>query len=224
MAFYQTFPTNSFVPLFQLMDDYHDVRRSKRSSCSSRQHNQPRAISRPFTPKFDVRETGDSYLLDGELPGVHQENVEIEFTDPQTLVIKGRVEHEYDSHNIDDHSASDSMSVDHDDSSSTKSNKSQRPTVEDEDEENSRKDSSAVPATSLKSPSTQHSQTSKTNTEQKPSFKQWLSERSVGEFHRTFNLSSRVNQDAVRANLSNGILSLVLPKEPAHTVKKIRIE
>lgn len=216
MAFYQHFPSGKFAPLFQLMDDYHDVRRSKRSSSSVH-----KTVSRSFAPKFDVRETEDSYLLDGELPGVQQKNVEIEFTDPHTLVIKGRVEHEYNSHDSDDHAVNDSMSVDHDDSSSTKSNKSHQPTVEDEDEENSRKEASGTLA---ESPSKQLSRASEPNTIQKPSFKRWVSERSVGEFHRAFSFPARVNQDAVRANLSNGILSLVLPKEPAHTAKKIRIE
>ncbi|KAL4860620.1 hypothetical protein BDV12DRAFT_204852 [Aspergillus spectabilis] len=39
------------------------------------------------------------YYLDGELPGIPQKAIDIEFTDPQTIVIKGRTEREYHSTN-----------------------------------------------------------------------------------------------------------------------------
>ncbi|SMQ56465.1 unnamed protein product [Zymoseptoria tritici ST99CH_3D7] len=53
---------------------------------------------RIFTWKFDVRETKDNYELHGELPGIDQKsidpkNINIEFSDAQTLTIKGRTEH-----------------------------------------------------------------------------------------------------------------------------------
>jgi len=49
-----------------------------------------------FAPKFDVKETKDSYTLEGELPGIDQKDVTIEFTDEQTLIIKGRTEHRHE--------------------------------------------------------------------------------------------------------------------------------
>jgi HSP20 family molecular chaperone IbpA len=45
-----------------------------------------------FYPKFDITEEGSTYTLQGELPGVDPKNVDIEFTDPQTLVISGHSE------------------------------------------------------------------------------------------------------------------------------------
>src|ERR1700744_3824591 len=48
--------------------------------------------SRTFAPKFDVREAKDSYVLEGELPGIDQKDVVIEFADEQTITIKGRTE------------------------------------------------------------------------------------------------------------------------------------
>ncbi|KAK9458408.1 HSP20-like chaperone [Dipodascopsis uninucleata] len=44
------------------------------------------------TPTFDVKETEKEFLLQGELPGVERNNLELEFTDPHTLSIRGRVE------------------------------------------------------------------------------------------------------------------------------------
>ncbi|KAL1897044.1 hypothetical protein Sste5346_004249 [Sporothrix stenoceras] len=52
-------------------------------------------VSRPFNPRFDVRETEHTYELHGELAGVDRNNVNLEFTEPQTLVISGNVERNY---------------------------------------------------------------------------------------------------------------------------------
>ncbi|KAJ5211389.1 HSP20-like chaperone [Penicillium cf. griseofulvum] len=73
-----------FAPLFRLLDDYDDHRSSR---------NQPAV--RSFSPRFDIRESEDAYHFDGELPGISQKDIDIEFSDPQTLVVKGRTEREY---------------------------------------------------------------------------------------------------------------------------------
>lgn len=80
-----SFPGSSdFGSLFRLLDDY-DVHRSGRS--------QPTAGS--FSPRFDIRESDDYYHLDGELPGLARKDIDIEFSDPQTLNVKGRSERAY---------------------------------------------------------------------------------------------------------------------------------
>ena len=88
MSLFRPFPTNGsdFGPLFRLLDDY-DVHRSSK--------DQPGNSLSSYAPRFDVRETNDAYNLDGELPGALQKNVEIEFSDPQTLVVKGHSQREY---------------------------------------------------------------------------------------------------------------------------------
>jgi HSP20 family molecular chaperone IbpA len=146
------------------LDDY-DSHRSARS--------QPSAPS--FSPRFDVRESEDAYHLDGELPGIAQKNIDIEFSDPQTLVVKGRSEREYTTPN--NHHAQ----------------------VEDEDEEGEQ-------------------------TKAEPTHRFWASERSVGEFQRTFSFPTRVDQDNVKASLKNGILSVQVPKATVAATKKITIE
>lgn len=47
---------------------------------------------------------------------------------------------------------------------------------------------------------------------EQPGFRYWVSERSVGEFQRTFNFPGKVDRDAVKASLKNGILTVVVPK------------
>ncbi|KAL3433429.1 HSP20-like chaperone [Aspergillus tetrazonus] len=184
MSLFTTTPSvSSFAPLFNLLDDYDNHLASR-----NRGHH---TSVRSFSPRFDVRETSDAYHLDGELPGVAQKDIDIEFTEPQTLVIKGRVERQYHSANTD--------------------NTGKQPQVEDEKESSSNE----VAKTSEK-------QVTKSASSEKPRY--WVSERSVGEFQRTFSFPSRVDQDRVRASLRDGILSVVVPKEAPPSAKKITIQ
>ncbi|KAJ6114396.1 HSP20-like chaperone [Penicillium sp. IBT 16267x] len=172
MQLRSTFPTDEFArdlsSVFRLFDDYDVHRRG----------NNRQLASRPFTPRFDVRETEDAYHLDGELPGVDQKNIEIEFSDAHSLVVKGRTEREYHS----------------------------KPEGETETEDNSEADTGS----------------SKKNKPAVPRY--WVSERTVGEFQRTFTFSTRVDQDAVKASLKGGVLSIVIPKATAAAPKKIIIQ
>ncbi|RHZ49833.1 Hsp20/alpha crystallin family protein [Aspergillus thermomutatus] len=181
MSLFHSFhsPAGDFAPLFRLLDDY-DVHRSTRGQTSS---------VRSFAPRFDVRETKDAYLLDGELPGIAQKDIEIEFSDNETLVIKGRVEREYHS--------------------GTPEQATQEPS-------DKQKESTEVVQSGDK-------QVSKADDKAKHRY--WVSERSVGEFHRTFQFPTPVDQDNVKASLKNGILSIVVPKKVVATgARKITIE
>jgi len=99
-ARYRPEPEPSLEALFQLLGGLdngrapcHQVQRPQRpQTCGPRNMNvRPRPVS-TFTPRFDVRETANAYVLHGDLAGLQRENVRIEFVDPQTLVIRGRVE------------------------------------------------------------------------------------------------------------------------------------
>jgi HSP20 family molecular chaperone IbpA len=177
---------DGFAPIFRLLDDY-DAHRSGRG------HRDHPAFSN-FTPRFDVRESTDAYLLDGEIPGMSPKDVDIEFSDHQTLVIKGRVTREYSSGN--------------EDTTPSTSSPKPTPTVEDATDEG---ESSQVAVRKSKKAST-------------PQYKFWVSERSFGEFHRSFSFPTRVDQDAVKATFKNGVLSVVIPKAPHPAARKITIE
>jgi len=58
-------------------------------SCAPRQS---RIVKRFIAPKFDISETADAYVLEGELPGVsNKSSISVDFDDAQTIVIKGEV-------------------------------------------------------------------------------------------------------------------------------------
>ncbi|KAF3481710.1 uncharacterized protein GIQ15_04469 [Arthroderma uncinatum] len=217
MAFFPRLSGGEFTPLFRLLDDY-DAHRS----CSSEA-----SIARSFAPKFDVRETKDAYHLDGEIPGVSQKDMEIEFTEPQTLVVRGRTKREYTTSNanITEESASATPAIDAeaDESSSTRRD-SHQATVEDEEEPTTVSPDTSRPASPARD---KVAKVNKSKAVKKanaaPAFKYWMTERSIGEFNRVFKFPSRVDQDAVRASLQEGILSITVPKASAPTIKKISI-
>ena len=186
MSFFPRFAAGEFAPLFRLLDDYDVHRGSSNSGFSS---------IRSFAPKFDVREVKDAYQLDGEFPGIDQKDISIEFTDPHTIVIKGRTERQYESGTTPTLEGSTQGRIE---------------APEDEEEHTTE---TAVEKSSADVPAKAQSQS-----------KYWVSERSVGEFHRTFSFPTRVDQDAVKASLKNGILSVVVPKAAAPQSKKITIE
>jgi len=212
MSFFPRLATGEFAPLFRLLDEF-DAHRSTRGSVSS---------ARSFAPKFDVKEVKDAYQLDGELPGIDQKDVQIEFTDAHTLVIKGRTERQYSSDSgpatpaaVEDSSAPDALEAAPE---GTETPKSRQASVEDEE---------APAATTTEVDPAAESAVEKAPAKeelQKPKSKYWVSERSVGEFHRTFNFPTRVDQDAVKASLKNGILSVVVPKAAPRVSKRISIE
>lgn len=169
-------------------------------------------------PRFDVREIGSTYELQGELPGIKQEDIEIEFEDVNTLVIRGKSERQITKTSEGDKAIEQSAATNStvmDTASESTSSSYQKATVEDD-----YVDAGAVTEGSeVQSPTT----SALTPKKAEPSYKYWISERSVGQFERRFNFPGSVDQDAVKASLQNGILSVIVPKS-VRAEKKIAIE
>lgn len=195
----------SFTPLFRLLDDFDTYNRSSGTTGNGHHH---RSHLKTFQPRFDVRELPEAYELHGELPGIDQKDIEIEFTDAQTLTIRGRTERSYTSGTppsnlVEDSKLSGAITE------GGEQNQSHKATVEDEDAANA---STSVTTQEQKDPQQPQEQA-----------KYWVSERSVGEFARSFSFPTRVDQDAVKASMKNGILSILVPKAKKHESRKIAI-
>jgi HSP20 family molecular chaperone IbpA len=159
---------------------------------------------RSFTPKFDVKELKDAYELHGEFPGIEQKDISIEWTDANTLTVKGRHER------VREEGERPHVKGAIEEGQHDKHDK--QPTVEDEAAEQQ--------STQVAKKGTQ--EVAKQEGQHQPRY--WVSERSIGEFHRSFSFPTRVDQDAVKASLKNGILSVVVPKAKAPQPRKINIE
>lgn len=176
----------SFTPLFRLLDDFDTYSRHAPARVDQRM--------RTFTPRFDMTETGTSFELHGELPGIEKKNVTIDFTDPQTIVIKGSTEHHYEA-GTPPHGAGSDQS------------KSHHATVEEADEGGEEKEKQVVQSGARKENSTKY----------------WVSERSIGQFSRSFAFPTPINQEAVNASLKDGILKISVPKAEKPASRRIAI-
>ncbi|CAG9936405.1 unnamed protein product [Clonostachys rosea f. rosea IK726] len=195
-SFYNT--DASFTPLFRLLDDFDKYSRSGSSGNIS--GGRASRISH-WQPKFDVRETSAAYHLHGELPGLTKEQVSIEFPEPQSLVIRGKTERTYTGNSPT--GLLESAGIPAAITEAGESPKSQQATVEDENATDSTpKDEPAAPADKAK---------------------YWITERSIGEFSRHFNFPARIDRDAVTASLSDGILTIDVPKAKKPETRRIAI-
>lgn len=182
-----------FSTLLSSLDD-----QPQRKSCGPRQARFP-----TFTPRFDITETANTYELYGEVPGIEQADIFIEFSDAQTLVIRGKTERL--STVATPAETETEKPVENNDAASEKSH---NPTVEDEYDEADTP--LATPATTAATVADAPAAQEAAPQEPKPKF--WVQERKVGQFARSFSFAQRIEQDNVNASLKNGILHVVVPK------------
>lgn len=165
-----------------------------------------------FTPRFDVREAGGSYQLQGEVPGFDLNDLSLEFSDERTLVIRGRTGTESTKTNEAAEAVKAVENNDAKDNVSEKSANYQKPSAEEEEEyvdAGAESEGAKTPA----STNAEVAPAAETKKVAEPSFKYWVNERSVGqEFERRFQFDGRIELDNVKASLKNGILSVAIPK------------
>ncbi|GAM84695.1 hypothetical protein ANO11243_026940 [Dothideomycetidae sp. 11243] len=225
MSFFPRFAPGDFTPLFRLLDDFasNQVTRGKPAGCS-------RPSFRSFQPRFDVKEVNDAYELEGELPGIDQKDIEIEFTEPQTLSIRGHSERTRETGTQPQHAAvegeAEQAKITQD---GAESPNYQQPSVEEDSDWTMAGGNPDAEPTTTEGAVTPHTVTEKQpeqseQTEEQHKQRYWVSERSTGEFRRTFNFPVRIDQDNVTASLKNGVLSIHVPKAPAPVSRKINIE
>jgi HSP20 family molecular chaperone IbpA len=200
---------NSFTPLFRFLDDFDNYNKQ------THPHRHHRGHIPTFQPKFDVREVEDAYELHGELAGMDKKDVHLEFTDPQTLLVRGRIERSYTAGTppaglLEETKMSGAITE------GGEEKKAHKVTVEDETD-----DGSPTPATTTADEVEKHEPEKESKKTDKAKY--WVSERSIGEFSRSFSFPVRINQDGVTAKLDNGILSVHVPKAPKHEARKIDV-
>lgn len=167
---------------------------------------------RTFRRNFDIYETKDTYELVGEVPGVEQKDISIEFTDSTTLVVKGHVERQYGPGSQQQGRITGDVSD---------QQQSHKATVEDEGQD-SGKQQQQEQSQENQQVTKQQSDQGQGNHQHKSKF--WVAERSVGDFYRYFEFPAPVDQDGVKASLKNGILYITVPKTKPQQPKKINIE
>jgi len=217
MPLFTRFVVNPYGPF---LDDFASFANSRSSGFN-------KAV-RSFQPRFDVSETKEGYSVVGELPGVAQKDINIEFTNAHTLSIKGRSERHREEGARPEaqvEAPAEQATVEAGESETSSYHKA---SVEDEDYVvMSGGNPDAAPAeTPAETPAASVAEEKKEVAEPaKPKSRYWVSERSVGEFARTFTFpAGTVEPENVRASLKDGILSVLVPKAPVPENRRINIE
>lgn len=198
-----------FGPFFRFLEEVAEQSaqpQAKSAGC----HSAPRAH---FRPKFDVAETEAAYELFGDLPGVSQQDLDVEFPDAQTLTVRGKVVRRQPESTTTAEAAEPTTVASDDDAASTKGKQA---SVEDDDEYmqvEKQGEQEAAPAEPAAAPKPEA-----------PKFKFHSLERKLGNFSRTFTFPAAVDTDAVRANLKDGVLSITVPKSTKPSAKKVFIQ
>jgi len=210
-GFYNSDP--SFTNLFRFLDDFDNYSREVQGTPAGQDggRRQGRISAPTFNPRFDIRELEGAYELHGEFPGIDRENIHIEFPEPQTIVIRGRVERSYTSGTPPASTHGSAITE------KGEGHASHKATVEDEAAEQAKERGTETQVT-------KHAGEGQVEKPHKaPLEKIWVSERSVGEFSRTFSFPTRVDMDAVSARLKNGILTIVVPKSKKNELRRVPV-
>jgi len=201
------------APLFSLMNEL--------AAASSRPGTTTeRQTYRHFTPKFSVKENETNYELAGELPGVESKDVNIEFTSGNVLQISGRTESFHEEGTRPAIEAGSAIEVGSDSADQQETGSYHKAKVEDENAPTTSADSAQAEGTVA---TTSEAQPPAQASKEQPRY--YFSERSVGEFARSFTFPpGSVKTDEVKASLKNGILSIIVPKASPPTSRRINVE
>ena len=228
-------PFPDFTPFFAAFDEgFTHLEAVHRQAQQTRRHR------RPFNPRFNVKESSGEYSLEGELPGFDAKDVSIEFLDDgHTLQIQGKTVNETrqsqpkalsqaqtSQTSIQDTNEQSQQSQTQQGQAETASETSSlksthQATVEDDPEERTA-NSSAVQ--DQQTTQTTPAQAEIEKVESKPEVKDLVTERYVGSFSRSFKFPSKIDQEAVRASLKDGILAITLPFARKPESRRIQIE
>jgi len=206
-----------FSPIFRIAEELERASRQESMRCSPPSYN-----TQSFTPRFDVKEVDGAYELNGELPGIEQSDVNIEWVDDTTISVSGTTKRHVETTNSSGateakEATSDVAAADEWTDVSEHQNY-QKPSVEDDGAEknDSEKSESSQDVTKTEPEKT-------TAQPAAPKSRYWVSERSYGSFRRTFKFPVRVEHDAVKASLKNGVLSVVVPKAKPREPRQVTI-
>lgn len=221
----------NFTTLFRLLDDFDTYSREvsgSQDSDPSHQRHYPSRIQhgssgggsgrwgrnrRGVNPRFDIRETKDAYELYGEVPGADRSDIHIELTEPNMLLIYGRVDRDY------------ALAPGSEEEGTEQGEKKK----EGEGGGNEKGDKGKEKAEGGEGSNETEGEKKTGNKKggklkEDPSVRFFLRERHVGEFAREFAFPGTLQEFDIEATLEKGILKVVAPKQQPAKGRKIEIQ
>jgi len=188
-----------------------------------------------FIPRFDLEEDAHNYYLYGDLPGATIESMSIEAHSNNTLAISGKTTRsgpplppqaegpestgegaDFVKVNVEDHEHKDQAGP---------SSAAAPPVVQEPEKVHTGVKPYYPPPPTQAQQGHHHDRHGTSSNDQQVQnlpngHRVLLSERLVGDFHRTFAFPSPVVEEGVKASLENGVLSLVVPKKDGGSEKE----
>lgn len=166
------------------------------------------------TPKFDVKETDEAYILEGELPGVAKKDVSLDFADDNTLLLKTKTE-TFREQKPAAPAQSEQKQVEGAGAESTQMTGA-NPDAATQDADKDKQVTTTNGEKSVAAPAA-------------PQPTYHLTERTYGSFQRAFSFPAPVKHEEVKAKLSNGVLTVTVPKvqkdaEPEKKSRSVTVE
>lgn len=154
-----------------------------------------------WIPRFDLEEYSKNYILFGEVPGLHIKDLSITATDAHNLEITGKtlrevIEEGKKTTAKQDSNGDNSKDIDH----------------------MSVSEEAILPEIGVA-----ESKQSETKSSQVVPVKRLISERLVGDFHRSFSFAKPIETSKIVATICDGVLKVVVPKGPVMEEKTIPI-
>jgi len=156
-------------------------------------------------PRVDIKESPKAYRLEAEVPGFRKEDINIEFLDPRTLRISGK-------RHLARESAEGATQAEGSEAGSETVEAKQTST-----------EGSAGANSSTSAGEQEFKEVAPVEAEEGYEVMETERERDVS-FTRQWKLPEGVDQDAVKASLDHGILSVTLPKLKQEAARKVVIE
>jgi len=185
--------SNDFQPFLNLFDETMNKLHVMSNDASNE-------LSSSRTPSFDVKETKDAYIVEGDLPGVEQNDISIEFVDNSTLTIRACTEQVHEEGTKPDANGTGQVTS------------------------GALKDSKGTAAEAMSGSIIEAGDQALLPADQSHQPTYWVRERRVGQFQRSIYFPTNIDREDVKANLKNGVLSVTVPKTSQTEKKPKKIE
>lgn len=178
-----------------------------------------------FIPRFDLEEDTRFYYFYGEIPGAKAEDITIEPHDSHTLVIYGTTHSPSSGHILP---TLGGELINGNERSARPPTQAPSTGSTEEAKADITSDGNKPPLSLSPQNHNRHSPTSyiepgsATKAPPRPEHKTLLSERLVGDFHRTFAFPMPVLEEAIRASIEDGVLSLLIPKKQKNDREEVK--
>ena len=163
-----------------------------------------------WTPRCDVHETKNNFVVQAELPGIPKENININIED-NVLTISGKMEVIHETSSDDKKDKPEDKPEDKKEDKQEDKKEDKKEDKQEDKQEDKKEDK----------PEDKKEDKKEDKQEDKPIYHRM--ERTYGSFKRSYALPENILIDGIKADSKDGVLTITIPKRPVEPKKTIAI-